>query len=252
MADGNKRVDFVVKEGLKGGPPAFSRLETTGYRTSGATDAAVGSDYLLFINNDARLEFCPGSYRLEPRFPEGVETLQALRDFADGGLTDLSEPWEWQRGYGTCVLKHDFATGKVSSDTSERWWLDGAVRLVAPSGRVRSLGKRNNVQAEIALQRPLLPEDESIMLTLGDEVFEAKPGKPIRPSGYREVTYRLAEEDAAVFAQSLTEQGSFSLEASDESEHVLSTTVRITRGRANVQGFADCVRRARSKPASRH
>lgn len=245
MEDGNRRAEFRVTERFKGAPPYFSELVTTGVLngmpTSAATNVNVGSRYLIFIDNDARLDFCPRSFWLDSPYREATETLKALRDFDQGKIPDLSEPWHFGRAPGSCSLQHSFASG-LGSDLYERTWLDSQVFLTdSPILPVREEEhSRARVHAEIVLRRNVLPEDESISILIDGKAFAAPRGQALRSSRLG-VTYRLSAEAAETFAEHLPAQCAFSIGAADSSESDWSTTVRITRGREDVQRFADCI-----------
>lgn len=77
---------------------------------------AVGKDYLLFFNQDGTLNHSASGYLSgdDPRIYTANDRLNIIRQFRDGLVPDLSEPWKFMDTGLNCIINHLFKGGSLS------------------------------------------------------------------------------------------------------------------------------------------
>lgn len=122
---GGAGCSFDTLEVLKAAVPARDYRGTADSEACGLS-LQVGNQYLLFLDEDNRpLPFSTGLNGDSNRAALPREQVRILRQFRDGAVADLSDPWIFYEQDGTCTISHAvggyqiaFSQRKVAAEPS--------------------------------------------------------------------------------------------------------------------------------------
>ena len=189
-ANGGSGCSFVSLDVLK---ESNSARDYRGVASSSGCGLAlqVGKQYLLFLDNKNKpLHFSTsinGGQRPN-RLSDSYQRI--LRDFRDGVIRDLSEPWWFGGNEGTCSLSHavgghriSFGRGTTDSQgpLANNWTREKVDGKAVYSGRTRAIGANSSsplldVEVVVAGDIPEYPADAQLLSI----EFEEPTPAPVR------------------------------------------------------------------------
>jgi hypothetical protein len=189
-ANGGSDCSFVSLDVLK---ESNSARDYRGVSSSSGCGLSlqVGKQYLLFLDNENRPMHYSASLNGEQYSTQLSNSYQRiLRDFRDGVIRDLSEPWMFGEYEGACSLSHNvgghrITIGRGAPDAEEQSALDWTSETVDGKttyrGQTRAVGASSSsplldVEVVVVGDLPEYPIDTQ-MLTIS---FQEQAPAPVR------------------------------------------------------------------------
>ncbi len=189
-ANGGSDCSFVSLEVLKESKSARDYRGVTSSAGCGLS-LHVGKQYLLFLDNENRPMRFSASLNGEQYLSQLSNSYQRiLREFRDGVIRDLSEPWMFGEYEGACSLSHNVGGHRISfgrgtpdgqGQLAQDWTHEKVDGKTIHRGRTRSVGASPSsplldVEVVVVGDIPEYPIDTQ-MLTIA---FQEQTSAPVR------------------------------------------------------------------------
>ena len=245
LEDGNSEIDFSVIDQYKGEIP-FSTMLTTGAGSSCQTGVHVGYRYVFFQSKSDRLRFCPLIEAVDGWWQDsGEETMQALRDYVDGRILDLSEPWRFSQQGSGCDLSRRFTTAGDGSLGSLTFSVVPPASLALakqtdPCYRTNTLAMEFRVSELSSLGGP------EMLAEAGDTEIKLLRCPNANGSARR---YRSVEPAVRDLVESIRSTGVLTAWRSTISPDGKATVIKVTRGQEDIERFLSCLSNVSNEPS---